>query len=173
MTRAAILALAALVVIVGGFGATFYAWHQRNDARAFALGIPYTNYNWNTAHAQDRGCNACHGDHLAADVNRLVVARPKPELHGIFATSYGIPMRVEDCLICHGAKTSLPFAESIHSLHLHSTAFANMSGNCNSCHATVNGQWVLYDDETRYTVLNGVDGAPTPAFAQPAATPTH
>ena len=88
-----------------------------DEARAFALGVPYTNFNWKTAHAQERGCNACHADHLAEDTNRLVVGRDKPELHGIFVTSYGVPMRVEDCLICHNTRTSLSFAGSIHSLH--------------------------------------------------------
>ena len=70
------------------------------------------------------------------DTNRLVVGRAKPELHGIFVTSYDIPMRVEDCLICHNTRTSLAFAGSIHSLHMHSASFTNMGGSCDSCHAT-------------------------------------
>ncbi len=171
MRGAVAVALAAVILIGAGFAATFFAWHQQDEARAFALGIPYTNYNWHAVHAQDRGCNACHGDHLAADVSRVVVARPQPELHGNFTTSYDIPMRVEDCLLCHGPKSDLPFAESIHSLHLHSAAFANMSGNCNSCHATADGKLVLYDDESRYDALNGVQAAETPVFAPPAASP--
>ena len=108
MMRNALLALGAIIVIGAGFAITFAVWHRMDQARAFELGIPYTNFNFKTAHAQERGCNACHADHLAADVNRLVVGRDKPELHGIFATSYDIPMRVEDCLICHNTKTSLP-----------------------------------------------------------------
>ena len=130
MMRNALLALGAIIVIGAGFVATFAAWRHMDDARAFALGVPYTNFNWKTAHAQERGCNACHADHLAEDTNRLTVGRDKPELHGIFVTSYGIPMRVEDCLICHNTRTSLSFAGSIHSLHMHSASFTNMGGNC-------------------------------------------
>jgi hypothetical protein len=86
----------------------------------------------------------------------------KPELHGIFATSYDIPMRVEDCGICHGVS----FAGNIHSRHLHAASFTNMGGNCDSCHAMINGKIVLYNDESRYDVLNGVKFNPTPAFLQ-------
>jgi hypothetical protein len=132
--------------------------------RAFKLGVPYTVFNMRTAHALERGCNACHGEKLADVVSRLVVPRPAPELHGNFATSYGIPMRVEDCLICHGRA----FAGDIHSVHLHSKAFLSLQGSCDSCHAMQNGQFVLYDDETRYRVLNGVTRSPpTPPFSQP------
>jgi hypothetical protein len=164
MIRNALLAVAAIVVIgVGFLLPTFAVSQQTNEARAVALGFPYTNFNWKTAHAQDRGCNACHPDHLAADVSRLVVARAKPELHGIFVTSYDIPMRVEDCLICHGKS----FAGSIHSLHLHAVPFTKMGGNCDSCHTMLNGKFVLYDDESRYDVLNGVKYNPTPPFSRP------
>jgi len=167
MIRNALLALAAIVVIGAGFVAAFAAWHAMDESRAAALGFPYTNFNWNTAHAQQRGCNACHADHLAADVNRLVVGRDKPELHGIFATSYDIPMRVEDCLICHNKRTALAFAGSIHSLHLHAASFTNMGGNCDSCHGTtLDGKFVLYDDESRYQILNGVKYNRTPPFSQ-------
>jgi hypothetical protein len=103
---------------------------------------------------------------LAGDVSRLVVPRPAPapELHGIFKTSYGIPMRVEDCLICHGNA----FAGDIHSLHLHSAAFSALQGSCDSCHGMANGKIVLYDDETRYAILNGVNkSSPTPPFSAP------
>ena len=165
MIRNAVLALGAIIVIGAGFVATFAMWRHMDEARAFALGVPYTNFNWKTAHAQERGCNACHADHLAADTNRLTVGRDKPELHGIFATSYGIGMRVEDCLICHNTRTGASFAGSIHSLHMHSAAFTNMGGNCDSCHATtLQGKFVLYSDETRYDILNGVKYNPTPAF---------
>jgi hypothetical protein len=163
MMRNALLALGAIVVIGAGFVVTFAAWRHMDEARAFALGIPNTAFNMKTVHAQERGCNACHADHLAQDVNRLTVGRAKPELHGIFVTSYGIPMRVEDCLICHGKS----FAGSIHSVHLHAAAFTNMSGNCDSCHATkLDGKFVLYTDEIRYDILNGVKYNPTPAFTQ-------
>lgn len=163
MMRNALLALAAIIVIGAGFLVTFAMWRNMDEARAFALGVPYTSFNWKTVHAQERGCNACHADHLAQDVNRLTVGRAKPELHGIFVTSYDIPMRVEDCLICHGKS----FAGSIHSLHLHAASFTNMGGNCDSCHATtLDGKFVLYTDETRYDILNGVKYNRTPAFAQ-------
>jgi hypothetical protein len=167
MIRNALIALGAIVVIAAGFLITFGAWRHMDQARALVLGVPYSNFNFKTAHAQERGCNACHADHLAEDVNRLVVGREKPELHGIFATSYGIPMRVEDCLICHNNRTTLAFAGSIHSLHLHSAAFTNMGGSCDSCHGTLlNGKFVLYDDETRYQILNGVKYNRTPTFTQ-------
>ena len=165
MMRNALLAVAAIVVIGAGFVATFAMWRHMDEGRAFALGVPYTNFNWNTAHAQNRGCNACHADHLAADIGRLVVPRDKPELHGIFITSYDIPMRVEDCGICHGKS----FAGNMHSRHLHAASFVNMGGNCDSCHATINGKFVLYDDESRYDVLNGVKKIPTPPFTQPSS----
>ena len=163
--RAVLVTIGALLLVGIVFGVVFVVWHQQDEARALAMGVPYTAYNEQTAHAQDRGCAACHGAHLAQDVSGLVVARPKPELHGIFVTSYDIPMRAEDCLMCHGGKTTLPFAESIHSLHLHSTAFLAMGGNCESCHATAKGAFVLYDDETRYGILNGIEDLPTPAFS--------
>jgi hypothetical protein len=167
MIRNALLALAAIVVIAAGFVTAFTLWQHLDTARARALGIPYTDFNWKTAHAQERGCNACHADHLAEDVNRLAVARERVKLHGIFKTSYDIPMRVEDCLICHNTKTSLAFAGSIHSLHLNAAAFSNMGGNCYSCHANLlNGKFVLYDDASRYRVLNGIKYNPTPAFTQ-------
>ena len=166
MIRHALLALAAIIVIGAGFVITFSMWHRMDAARAFALGVPYSNFNWNTAHAQDRGCNACHADHLASDVNRLVVGRTKPELHGIFATSYDIPMRVEDCLICHGKS----FAGSMHSRHLHAASFRSMGGTCDSCHGTtLDGKFVLYDDQSRFGILNGVKLNPTPAFMQPSS----
>jgi len=166
MMRNAVLAFGAIIVVGAGFLLTFGMWKHMDEARAVALGVPYTNFNWQTAHAQERGCNACHADHLAADVNRLVVARAKPEKHGIFVTSYDIPMRVEDCLICHGKS----FAGSMHSRHLHAASFANMGGNCDSCHGTtLDGKFVLYDDETRYNILNGVKTIPTPEFSQPGA----
>jgi hypothetical protein len=131
--------------------------------RAFKLGVPYTTFNMRTAHGLERGCNACHGDNLADVVGMLAVPRPGPELHGNFATSYGIPMRVEDCLICHGKA----FAGNMHSVHLHSKTFAALQGGCDSCHAMQNGEFILYDDETRYRVLNGVNRSPTPPFSQP------
>jgi hypothetical protein len=167
--RAAFVLLGSIVAIGIAFGVVFALWHQQDEARAVALGVPYTAFNWHTAHGQDRGCEACHGAHLAADVSRLVVARPKPMLHGNFATTADIPMRVDDCLLCHGATTTLPFAESIHSLHLQSASFVNMGGNCESCHAIKGGQFVLYDDETRYQVLNGIQTSPTPAFSPASA----
>jgi hypothetical protein len=169
MIRNALLALGAIIVIGAGFVISFTVWRHMDQTLAAELGIPYTTFNFKTAHAQERGCNACHADHLAEDTNRLVVGRDKPELHGIFATSYNIPMRVEDCLICHNTKTSLAFAGSIHSLHLHSAGFANMSGNCDSCHGTLlNGKFVLYDDQSRYQILNGINYNRTPAFSQPS-----
>lgn len=165
MIRNALLTLTAVIVIGAGFFATFAAWHYMDAERAFALGVPYTNFNWDTAHAQDRGCNACHADHLAADVSRLVVPRSVPELHGIFVTSYDIPMRVEDCGICHGKS----FAGNMHARHLHAASFINMGGNCNYCHATIDGKFVLYDDESRYDVLNGIKTIPTPTFSRPSS----
>jgi hypothetical protein len=170
MMRNALLALAAIIVIGAGFVVTFAMWRNMDEARAFALAVPYTNFNWKTARAQERGCNACHADHLAEDTNRLTVARDKPELHGIFVTSYDIPMRVEDCLICHNKRASFSFAGSIHSRHMHSASFTNMGGNCDSCHGTtLDGKFVLYSDETRYDILNGVKYNATPAFSQPSA----
>ena len=78
MMRNALVALAAIVVIGAGFVALL-RMGAMDQARAFALGVPYTNFNWKTAHAQERGCNACHADHLAADTNRLIVgAREAP-----------------------------------------------------------------------------------------------
>jgi len=166
MIRKTLSVLLTTVVIVGGPAVSnaFAGASEQDEARAFAMGIPYTNFNWNTAHAQDRGCNACHGDHLAADVSRIVVRRAKPELHGIFVMGYDIPMRVEDCLPCHANSNS--FADSIHARHAYSAAFVSMGPNCNSCHTIVDGKLVLYDDETRYSVMNGVQQIPTPAFSK-------
>jgi len=169
MRRSRIFGTAGIVVLISiGLAAAFAdPKHetQTDQDRAFSLGVPYTDFNMKTAHGLERGCNACHGDHLADDVGKLLVPRapPAPELHGIFKTSYGIPMRVEDCLICHGNA----FAGDIHSLHLHSAAFSALRGSCDSCHGMANGKAVLYDDETRYTILNGVNRSPTPPFSAP------
>lgn len=162
MMRNALLAIGAIVVVVAGFVVTFTMWKNLDEARALAIGIPYTEFNFKTAHAQERGCNACHGDHLDKDVSRLVVARAKPIQHGIFKRGYDVPMRVEDCAICHGKS----YAASIHSRHLHVASFTNMGGNCDSCHTMVNGKMVLYDDQTRYDVVNGVKYNPTPEFTK-------
>ncbi|MCF8476163.1 MAG: hypothetical protein K9G60_03980 [Pseudolabrys sp.] len=161
MMRNALLALGAIVVVAAGFIATFAMWKNLDEARALAIGIPYTEFNFKTAHAQERGCNACHADHLDKDVSRLVVARVKPSQHGIFKRGYDVPMRVEDCFICHGKS----FAASMHSRHLHVASFTNMGGNCDSCHTMVSGKIVLYNDQSRYDVVNGVNYTPTPAFA--------
>jgi hypothetical protein len=178
MIRRAIVALSAIVVMgVGLFivsSATGQSTTQSgaNQARAFALGVPYTNFNWKTVHVQDRGCNACHEDHLVEDINRTTVGQEKPELHGILATSYGIPMRLEDCQACHvklktGCCGAKYFADSVHSLHMNALSFVRMGGSCNSCHATSrDGKFVLYNDQTRYDIINGVKNSPTPAFTR-------
>jgi hypothetical protein len=162
--------LSAVVVVAALFWLAFSLWHQSDARKAYAMGFPDTLYNWHTIHAEGRGCNACHGSHLADDVNKTVVFRNAPQLHGIFATSYAIPMRVEDCMPCHGGKSTAPFAEQIHAIHMQSAAFANMGGSCESCHATVNGNVVLFDDETRYDLLNGVEKSPTPQFTSASNT---
>jgi hypothetical protein len=163
--RAALLALIPLAAISLGCRPALAATPQQYEARAFALGVPYNAFNWQTAHAQDRGCSACHGDHLAADLSQLPVHRAKPDRHGIFVTT--VPLRVEDCLPCHGPGGSKPpFAASMHSLHLHSATFTGMGGNCDTCHVITIGKFLLYDDETRYTVLNGLEQIPTPAFTR-------
>ncbi|HZD89571.1 MAG TPA: hypothetical protein VE224_05690 [Pseudolabrys sp.] len=170
MIRNLVLALAAIVVIGAGFVITFAMWHKTDRAKAFAMGVPYTGFNMKTAHALERGCNACHGDHLAEAVNRFMTARAKPQLHGIFRAGYGIPMRVEDCMPCHNSKTGAAFAGSIHAVHLHSAGFANMGGTCDSCHGTtLRGQHVLWDDQNRYNIMNGVTYDRTPAFTQSTA----
>jgi hypothetical protein len=167
MIRNALLAAAAVIVVGASFLATFAAWNHMDRSRALALGVPYTEFNWQTANAQSRGCNACHGGHLDKDVSRLVVARKPVKQHGIFVRGYDVPMRVEDCLICHGKS----FAGSMHSRHLHAAAFNSMGGTCDSCHGTkLDGKFVLYTDETRYDILNGVSYSKTPEFIHPSAT---
>ncbi len=169
MRRSALLGLATVGIASLGIALALAQPKQAaipDQDRAFELGVPYTTFNMRTAHGLERGCNACHDGHLDAVVSNLAVPRPAPapELHGNFAISYGIPMRVEDCLICHGKA----FAGDMHSVHLHSKAFVSLQGSCDSCHAMENGQFVLYDDESRYKVLNGVSrSSPTPPFSQP------
>ena len=166
MNRLAGLYLSAGVILVAVvFCGAFYAWHQETATQAQRIGVPPTAYNLMVVHANVRGCAACHSD-LAADVDALVVGRSVPVLHGTFTTSYGIPMRVEDCMPCHGPSTPLPFASDIHSIHMGSPAFANMGGTCDSCHATVNDKFVLYDDETRFSLMNGITETPTPPFGR-------
>jgi hypothetical protein len=171
MVRNKLAALGAFVVLVSNFIAGSAAGQEADKARAFALGIPYTSFNWKTVHAQDRGCNACHADHLVEDINRTTVGQEKPELHGILAAGYGIPLRLEECQACHanlktgccGAKF---FADSVHSLHMNAMSFVRMGGNCNSCHAiTRDGKFVLYNDQIRYDLINGIKKNPTPAFS--------
>jgi hypothetical protein len=167
MRRRALLGLATIGAVSLGVALALAQPKQTatsDQDAAFNLGVPATTFNIRTAHALERGCNACHGDHLADVVGMLAVPRPTPELHGNFATSYGIPMRVEDCLICHGKA----FAGDMHSVHLHSKAFASLQGSCDSCHAMENGQFILYDDESRYRILNGITRSfPTPPFSKP------
>jgi hypothetical protein len=165
MKRYALLALGAITVIGAGYVAAAPDSRSKDEARAVEVGVPYTEFNWKTLSAHKRGCNACHGDQLAATVSRLVVGRAWPKRHGIFATSYGIPMRVEDCLICHGKS----FAGTIHSRHMHDAGFTAMGGNCDSCHTMIKGRFVLYTDETRYEIINGIRYDPTPPFSPPAA----
>jgi mono/diheme cytochrome c family protein len=172
MIRNLALALAAIVIIGAGFVITFFMWNQADGAKAFSMGVPLTEFNMKTAHALERGCNACHGDKLEAAVNRLLTARetPKPKLHGIFRAGYDVPMRVEDCMPCHNIKSTLAFAGSIHSLHLHSAGFNNMGGTCDSCHGTtLRGKRMLWDDENRYQVLNGIKYNRTPEFSRTTA----
>lgn len=167
MRQSSLWGLAAVGVVSISIAISAAASDKKSNTeqdQAAAQGVPYTAFNLNIAHGLQRGCNACHGDHLAADVSSLPVPRGKPELHGIFTTSYGIPMRVEDCLPCHGNS----FAGNIHSLHLHSSSFTALGGACDSCHAMEDGKFVLYDDENRYKVLNGVNrSVPTPPFSKP------
>jgi hypothetical protein len=89
--------------------------------------------------------------------------RAKSGLHGIFVTSYGIPN-------ARGGLSDLsrklirwqhPFAALARRL------VTKIGGNCDSCQAMINGKSVLYDDEFRYDVLNGVKHNPTPPFSQP------
>lgn len=162
MMRNALLALGAIVVVAAGFVVTFTMWKNIDESRALAIGIPHTEFNFKTVHAQERGCNACHADHLDKDVSRLVVARVKPTQHGIFKRGYDVPMREEDCAFCHGKA----FAGTMHARHLHVAAFTNMGGNCDSCHTMVNAKIVLYDDQTRYDVVNGVKYNKTPEFSK-------
>jgi hypothetical protein len=158
-------ALLSILMIGCGACSAVAASPEQDQARAAAMAFPYTTYNWQVIHAQDRGCSACHADHLAADVSALAVRRLKPDHHGIFVVS--VPMRVEDCLPCHGPGGSKPpFAPVIHALHLHSAAFTGMGGNCDTCHVITNGKFLLYDDETRYGIMNGVEQIPTPAFSR-------
>lgn len=170
MIRNVVLALAAIVVVGAGFVITFAMWRQADSAKAFSLGVPFTEFNMKTAHALERGCNACHGDHLVDAVNRLLTGREHPKLHGIFRNGYGIAMRVEDCMPCHSTKTGLSFAGSIHSLHLQSAGFNNMGGSCDSCHGTtLRGKHVLWDDENRYNIMNDVKYNRTPEFSKTTA----
>jgi Outer membrane cytochrome MtrC/MtrF-like, domains II/IV len=183
MTRSVRLALAATLAatsIVGaGFLITFATGQQtdleteqqqKDEARALALGFPKTSFNLKTVRAQQRGCNACHGDYLAEATSNLEVRRSHPELHGIFVAGYDVAMTVEDCMICH--RKDKPrngiFAGTIHSSHLHSKSFTNMGGNCDSCHAIdLKGEWVLYDNQSRYGLMNGIKSTPTPEFSPP------
>ena len=118
-------------------------------------------------HAQNRGCNACHTDYLADATNSTPVRRAKPELHGIFVVGYDIALRAEDCQICHTKKKGFPaipkYADSIHSMHLYSSGFSSMAGNCESCHVSASN-FELYDDNSRYDLLNGITSIPTPEF---------
>jgi hypothetical protein len=178
MVRNVRLAVAAVVVLSAGFLITFAAGQQtqqqtqqqKDEARAIALGVPKTNFNLKTVYALERGCNACHGDYLAEVTANLTVRRSHPELHGIFVAGNDIPMTVEDCMICH--RKDKPrngiFAGTIHSRHLHSKSFSGMGGNCDSCHAIdKRGEWVLYDNQTRYDLMNGIKSIPTPEFSPP------
>ena len=71
---------------------------------------------------------------------------------------------------CHSTKTTLSFAGSIHSVHLHSAGFNNMGGNCDSCHGTtLRGKQVLWDDVNRYNIINGIKYNRTPEFTKTTA----
>jgi hypothetical protein len=154
-------------VVSASFLATAVSQDKADEDRAFALGVPYTSYNWKMAHANQRGCNACHADQLAETVSNMTVRRAKPPLHGIFVIGQGIAFRVEDCQICHTKEdevsTAPEYADTIHSVHLFSSGFTGMGGSCESCHVS-SSDFKLYDDNTRYNLLNGITLIPTPEF---------
>lgn len=168
MIRKALPILGAIIVVSAGFFATLAMSQDQNDAaRALTLGVPYSTFNWKSVHVQDRGCNACHGNYLAETTNNTVVRRARPPLHGIFVIGHDIPLRVEDCQICHTKKKGFPtipkYANTIHSVHLYSSGFTSMRGSCESCHVSASN-FDLYDDNTRYDLLNGITLIPTPEF---------
>jgi Cytochrome c7 and related cytochrome c len=168
MIRNVLLVSGAIVVVGASFLVTFARSQDKTDEdRAFVLGVPYTSFNWKTVGAQHRGCNACHGNNLAETTNNTTVRRARPELHGIFVVGHDIPLRVEDCQICHSKKKGFPaipkYANTIHSIHLNSSGFNSMRGNCESCHVSASN-FELYDDNTRYEILNGITSIATPEF---------
>jgi formate-dependent nitrite reductase cytochrome c552 subunit len=140
-----------------------------------SVGVPPTAFNLEVLHAQRRGCSACHKGNLASVVQNLPKAGYHPSFAGIahptIVTSYGIPFTIEDCLMCHATDAKLPFAPYIHGIHLDSGSFVNMGGNCDSCHAVIQqGDQlvrVLWDRQTKYSLINGVVVSQTPGPIEP------
>ncbi|MDA8064115.1 MAG: hypothetical protein M0031_01235 [Thermaerobacter sp.] len=157
-----------LILVAALFAGVFFLWHtQQTDRAALTLGVPPTTFNLQVVHAGERGCRSCHGNHLTQVLRRL----PKHGLlsgypgHPTFKMGRKIPLRVEDCLSCH-AQGPLAFANYIHAIHLDSPAFRDMGGSCDSCHVVQGGKFLLYDDETKYGLMNGIVTVPTPSFGK-------
>jgi hypothetical protein len=171
-----VIYLGAGIIIVAGVFAGFFSLYQSQRRQSTVnVGVPPTAFNLEVLHAQRRGCEACHKGDLTSVVQNLPKAGFHPSFQGIahptIVTSYGIPFTIEDCLMCHATGAKLPFAPYIHGIHLDSGAFGNMGGSCDSCHAVVQqGDQevrVLWDRQTKYSLINGVVVSQTPAAIEP------
>jgi hypothetical protein len=165
-----------IIIVAGLFAAFFSLYQAQRRQSALEVGVPPTGFNMQVLHAERRGCNACHVGDLASVVQNL----PKSGMgsaafagiaHPTIRTSYGIPFTIEDCLMCHATGSKLPFAPYIHGIHLGSGAFGNMGGTCDSCHAVIqqgNQQIrVLWDRQTKYSLISGVVVSKAPPVIEP------
>lgn len=116
-----------------------------NDVRGYNMGI---------AHAEERGCTACHS--LENAIEWCPISH-----NGL--NSYGDdPLSVTTCLACHDGqqeplfnRPGLKLRDIIHTSHLNSDNFLDKNGSCMSCHyLDGEGDFVLWD-EAKYDVMQG------------------
>ncbi len=117
----------------------------------YADGKVVTSWNNLYMNADNRGCNVCHT--LEDAVENM------DTYHGIIYMGYETEQTLANCFGCHGFYIT-KLKDSIHTLHLNSTAFNQMNGNCESCHyINSDGEFERWD-YVKYDVLFGIKELP-------------
>lgn len=115
----------------------------------------YNGFNLRYLNADNRGCTACHSD-LEATVDNLG-GKPHQQLRD----GLGLETQLRQCVTCHNYAVVLyddvlGMDNLMHSLHGGSNeAFKAMGGDCMSCHYSLDGEMVLWDD-VKYDLLRGI-----------------
>lgn len=115
-------------------------------------------YNTFYLNADNRGCESCHTEGLAALLEEDVALGHWPLDNGL-----GTNINVMDCLMCHNEHgrnhdgITYSFGNLIHGIH----SKAGVGNDCMTCHAaTADGNGMRLWDEARYDVLEGISDVP-------------